>query len=156
MLLPPRSLSASRTKVLSLVLPSAPSFLPCNYTHILPELFINLYYIGAPLRVSLYKVWGMSEEARRHAGLLSIERNAQELSFSVTHLMYSPRTSRPLGVDLPIVTTVCGRNWDPAKGFWIFSKECPNGKESIFTYKSSCCGLMLHVAVFPRPPCRRT
>jgi hypothetical protein len=139
----------SRTRVLSLVLPTAPSLLPCDYTHILPELFVNLYYFGAPLRPTLYKVWGKSEEVMTHTGLLTIDRNAQEAPFTITHLIYAPRISRPLGVQLPIATTICGCNCAPADGSWIFQQEYQNGRESIFSYRSSCCRVVLHVAIFP-------
>lgn len=125
------------------------SLLPCDYAHVLPEVFINLYYFGAPLRPSLYKVWGNSEEVRRHTGLLTIDRNAQDAVFSVTHMIHSPRVSRPLGVQLPIATTICGCNWDPVDGSWLFATEHQNGQESIFSYRSSCCGVVLHAAIFP-------
>lgn len=110
---------------------------------------MNLYYFGAALRPSLYKVWGQSEEGREHTGLLVIDRNAQEEQFSVTHLMHSPPTSRPLGVQLPIATTICGCPSDPPGGSWSYVKERQNGRETIFSYNSSCCRLVLHVAIFP-------
>ncbi|KAG9083459.1 hypothetical protein FRC06_004524 [Ceratobasidium sp. 370] len=140
-----RTLTSSR--VLSLVLPTCGAILPCDYAHMLPELFLNIYYFGTDLRPSLYKVWGKSEEVRTHTGLLAIDRKTRETSFSITKLLHSERASRPLGVQLPDSSSICGC-WSGQEG-WIYRKEFPNGRESIFTYQSECCGVEIHVAVFP-------
>jgi hypothetical protein len=144
------SRSAFSTRVLSLVLPTTGSLLLCDYAHILPELFLNLYYFGTDLRPSLYKVWGKSAEVQKHTGLLIIDRKAKELPFSITKLLHSPPVSRPLGVQLPIASSICGcYSGFTDEGTWIFRKEVPNGRESIFLYQSGCCGVELQVAIFP-------
>lgn len=91
----------------------------------------------------------MSEEARKHTGLLTMDRNSQEAAFSVTRIVHSPKASRPLGVQLPSATTICGCNWDPIEGSWIFIKENLLAGESLFRYRSSCCGVVLLAAIFP-------
>ncbi|KAG9099552.1 hypothetical protein FRC06_005155 [Ceratobasidium sp. 370] len=138
------------TMVLSLVLPTSPSILLCDYAHILPEIFLNLYYFGADLRPSLYKVWGKSAEVMTHTGLLTIDRKAKDLPFSITKLLHSPLDVRPLGVQLPSASSVCGCfSDDDDDGTWVLKKQAVIGPESIFVYQSACCGVGLQLAVFP-------
>jgi hypothetical protein len=144
-------LSALSTRVLSLVLPTTWSLLLCDYAHIFPELFLNLYYFGGDLRPSLYNVWGKSEEVRKHTGLLSIDRREKQGQFSIPKLLHSPPGSRPLGVHLPIASSICGCcSHSTDEGTWVLKKrDVPNGRESIFVYRSQCCGVELQVAIFP-------
>ncbi|KAG8736718.1 hypothetical protein FRC10_009027 [Ceratobasidium sp. 414] len=138
------------TRVSSLVLPTSTSVLPCDYAHVLPELLFNLYYFGADLRSSLYKVWGKSEEVRTHTGLVTIDRQTTGTPFSITKLLHSQPDSRPLGVQLPSAWSVCGCPSDEDQdGVWIYGKEVHNVGESIFLYRTKCCGVQLQVAVFP-------
>ncbi|KAG9125774.1 hypothetical protein FRC07_006276 [Ceratobasidium sp. 392] len=139
------------SRVLSLVLPTTSAVLSSDFSHILPELMLNLYYFGSELRYSLYKVWGRSEEVRKHTGILVMDRDAKDSSFRITKLLHSPSTSRPMGVDLPVYWSVCGcdssLNDDEA---WVSrDKELVHGRESFFVYRSACCNVVLQVAIFP-------
>jgi hypothetical protein len=116
----------------------------------LPELLLNLYYFGTDLRPSLYKVWGKSEEVRKHTGLLIFDRKVKEMPFSITKVQHAPILSRPLGVHLPTKLSICGCNSArDDEGTWIHKREVPNGRESIFIYRSACCATELQVAIFP-------
>ncbi|KAG9102124.1 hypothetical protein FS749_015707 [Ceratobasidium sp. UAMH 11750] len=133
-------------RYLSIVLPTSYSLLLCEYLYIFPELFLNLYYFGSELRASLLRVWGKSREVRLHTGLLVMERPNPNSVFSVSKVMHSPLSHRPLGVDLPVASSVCGCPEDLAR--WNFKTEKQNVRETVFLYRSSCCQVELQVAVF--------
>ncbi|QRW13702.1 ATPase [Ceratobasidium sp. AG-Ba] len=138
------------TPVKSLVLPTVSAALNADISPILPELMLNLYYFGRDLRDSIYKVWGQSDEARVHTGLLVMDRVLASQPFNCAKLSYSPVCSRPLGVTLPEAWTICGCPCPPhGQLSWMLLKEVKEHKrEALFAYKSLCCGLELHLAVF--------
>ncbi|KAG8724031.1 hypothetical protein FRC09_000706 [Ceratobasidium sp. 395] len=140
------------TGVLSFVVPTVCSALPSDFAFMLSEIFISLYYFGADLLPTLYKVWGRSEEARYHTGLLNVERKKKEEPFSVTRLFYAPRDRRPLGVDLPVASTICGcRSDTPEHRTWDYVRDRHNeGGELVFICESVCCKTLLYVAIFHR------
>ncbi|QRV85120.1 ATPase [Ceratobasidium sp. AG-Ba] len=107
------------TPVKSLVLPTVSAALNADISPILPELMLNLYYFGRDLRDSIYKVWGQSDEARVHTGLLVMDPD----------LSASPYPKHGLFVDAHVLPT-------------------EHKREALFAYKSLCCGLELHLAVF--------
>ncbi|KAG8739115.1 hypothetical protein FRC10_006113 [Ceratobasidium sp. 414] len=133
-------------RYLSIVLPTSYSLLLCEYLYIFPELFLNLYYFGAKLRASLLRVWGKSRETRLHTGILVMERPTSNSAFCVSKLMHSARSQRPLGVDLPVASSLCG--CPEGNATWTFKTEKQNGRETVFVYRSSCCQVELQVAVF--------
>ncbi|QRV80709.1 ATPase [Ceratobasidium sp. AG-Ba] len=110
------------TPVKSLVLPTASAALPGDIGPMLPELMLNLYYFGRDLRDSIYKVWGRSDEARDHTGLLVMDRDHSALRYRKPG-PFADAHARPTEV-----------------------KE--HKREALFAYKSLCCGLELHLAVF--------
>ncbi|KAG8713770.1 hypothetical protein FRC11_011061, partial [Ceratobasidium sp. 423] len=120
-----------KTPFLSLVMPSTCSLMMSEYVTMLPEIFVNLYYFGAPLESTLFRVWGKSKE---HLEVRKIE--------------YAPRSSRPLGVCLPLLHTICGC-LEGADAEWAFKKELQNSPEVIFIYRSRCCGVELQVGIHP-------
>ncbi|KAG9097263.1 hypothetical protein FRC06_007756, partial [Ceratobasidium sp. 370] len=131
---------------LSIVLPTTYSLLVCDYMFLLPELFVNLYYFGAGLRASLLRVWGKSQEGRKHTGLLVMERPDAGSAFHVSKIMHSPPKSCPFGVPLPLVHALCGC---PEGGKWNYKAERQNGRETVFVFRASCCQVELQMAVFP-------
>jgi hypothetical protein len=137
----------SRTRCLSLVLPTVHSLMPSEYTHIFGEVFLNLYYFGADLRATLYRVWGKSPEARHHTGLLVMDRQTTSGMLAITKLMHAPRTRQPYGVCLPETSSVCGCTDGEPK--WVFKTEKSHGREIIFIYLSSCCRVELQVGIYP-------
>ncbi|QRW09537.1 ATPase [Ceratobasidium sp. AG-Ba] len=138
------------SRLLSLVLPTAPFLLYSDFLHLFPELFLSLYYLGTDLRSTIYRVWGKSDEVRRHTGLIVFDRRDRESDVACTRLCYAPRTSRPLGVQLPAAWSICGCPDDGVgQDDWRFLKEQQHRKETIFSYRSACCGVQLNVAILP-------
>ncbi|KAG8734409.1 hypothetical protein FRC11_014255 [Ceratobasidium sp. 423] len=131
----------------SLVMPSTCSLLPCEYLTIFPEIFVNLYYLGASLDTSLYRTWGKSKAARTHTGMIIMDRPNGEPNMSVRMVLYAPVISRPLGVPLPVVAAICGCPEDGAE--WVYKTELSNAPEVIFIYRSKCCRLELQVGIYP-------
>ncbi|CUA75195.1 hypothetical protein RSOLAG22IIIB_05760 [Rhizoctonia solani] len=131
----------------SIVLPTSPSLVVNNYAAIFPELFVHLYYFGLPLRSSLLRTWAKSEEARQHTGLLLMERpTGRNQPFAVSKFEHAP-TSRPFGIDLPMVPAVCGC-WDRYPHHWSLRHTSNAFGEQFSFYTSSCCGLELHIAIY--------
>ncbi|CAE6434939.1 unnamed protein product [Rhizoctonia solani] len=131
----------------SIVLPTALSLLVKNYVSIFPELFVNLYYFGLPLRSSLLRTWAKSEEAREHTGFLVMERAAgRNKPFGVSKFEHAPN-SRPFGIDLPMAPSVCGC-WDKSPHHWSLRHSSNAFGERFSFYISSCCSLELHVAIY--------
>ncbi|KAG9085388.1 hypothetical protein FRC06_003634, partial [Ceratobasidium sp. 370] len=135
------------TRYLSILLPTASNIQLGDYAHILPEVFLNLYYFSADLRPTVHRVWGKSSEVRHHTGLLIVDRKKVEERFSVTKLIFSPPKHRPFGVDLPDPGSICGCPGE--KAGWNFKKEKPHGREVLFLYVSSCNHVELHVGIYP-------
>ncbi|CUA74691.1 hypothetical protein RSOLAG22IIIB_05658 [Rhizoctonia solani] len=131
----------------SIVLPTASSLVLKNYAAIFPELFVHLYYFGSPLRSSLLRTWAKSEEARQHTGLLLMDRpTGRNQPFAVSKFEHAP-TSRPFGVDLPMVPSICGC-WDKHPHHWSPRHTSEAFGERFLFYTSSCCSLELHVAIY--------
>jgi hypothetical protein len=127
-------------------MPSTCSLLVCEYLSILPELFVNLYYFGAGLEASLMRVWGKSKDVRTHTGLVIVQQTPGA-SFNIKAIMYSPSNSRPFGVQLPLVHTICGCT--EGTGKWNFKTEIQNRIKVVFIYRSSCCNVELQVGIHP-------
>ncbi|QRW09579.1 hypothetical protein RhiLY_08578 [Ceratobasidium sp. AG-Ba] len=139
--------SLLQTSYLSVLLPTATNLLLSDYSHILPEILMNLYYLGSDLRSACQRVWGRSREARYHTGLLFIDRSHTQERFLITKVMHAPPKHRPYGLFLPDCWTICGCSSKKAK--WVYKTEKPHGKEFIYLYLSSCGHVDLRVAVFP-------
>ncbi|KAG9124106.1 hypothetical protein FRC07_012824 [Ceratobasidium sp. 392] len=140
-----RHLTSSR--YLSILLPTTSNLQQGEYLHMLPELFLNIYYFGSDLRSAIYRVWGKSPEVRHHTGLLIMDRKVPGEMLSVTKLTYSPPKYRPFGVGLPEAGSVCGCLEEEAG--WEYKKEVPHGREVLFVYSSKCFHVQLHVAIYP-------
>ncbi|KAF8750290.1 hypothetical protein RHS01_09347 [Rhizoctonia solani] len=136
-----------RTPYQSFVTPSTSSLLMCDYIPIFPEIFLNLYYFGTALEPALYRVWGKSKEARSHTGLMLFTRSPESVEMQVKAISYAPIASRPLGVPLPLLQTICGCDNDGMK--WSFKKTFVNGLEAIFIYRAPCCQVELQVGIYP-------
>ncbi|QRW13064.1 hypothetical protein RhiLY_12063 [Ceratobasidium sp. AG-Ba] len=138
------------TAAKALVLPTASVLLVADISPMLPELILNLCYYGRNLRDSIYKVWGLSDDAREHTGLLVMDRVSTSQPFSCAKLSYSPVCRRPLGYTLPEAWTICGCPCPPHGHLsWVLLKEVKEHKrEALFAYKSLCCGFELQLAVF--------
>ncbi|KAG8720298.1 hypothetical protein FRC09_009791 [Ceratobasidium sp. 395] len=134
------------TPFISMVLPTSCALLVHEWARILPELFVNLYYFGVGLENSVLRIWGKSTGVRKHTGILLMERPGRGYSFNVKKYMHSPTSSRPYGVELPDVTTICGCRSD-AK--WRYKTEIQNRLEVVFVFRSTCCGVELQVAIHP-------
>ncbi|CUA72103.1 adenosinetriphosphatase [Rhizoctonia solani] len=134
-----------RTPFDSLVLPNTCSLLLCEYVHIFPEIFINLFYFGAGLERTLHRTWGKSKEARTHTGLIIMDRARRDSDMKVQLISYAPVISCPLGVPLPLAKTVCGC----PEANWSFKKELQHPPEVIFIYRTKCCQIELQVGIHP-------
>ncbi|QRV78018.1 hypothetical protein RhiJN_06033 [Ceratobasidium sp. AG-Ba] len=135
------------TRFLSLVLPTATNLMMSDYSHILPEIFLNIYYFGSPLRSSCNRVWGRSVDARYHTGLLFIDRATPQEQFLVTKILHAPPQHRPYGLTLPDCSSICGCTSGQPK--WTYKTEKQHRKEFIYIYISSCRHVDLRVAVYP-------
>lgn len=139
----------------SMVLATAVSLLPSDYICILPELFVELYYFGSPFRSSILRVWAKSPVARTHTGLLVMERSDRvQETLHVTRFEHAPPNSRPLGVDLPEVTSLCDcwkrQDKDDAHDpRWNRHHQSMGHGEIFLFFRSTCCNVELHVAIFP-------
>jgi hypothetical protein len=112
----------------------------------LPELFVHLYYFGAPFRASILRIWAVNREARAHTGIVLMDRLKRDEAFRVSKFIHSPTNRRPLGVDLPEPTTVCG--CDDSDAGWKSVKTLAGfGDEKIFIFDSTCCQMRLEVAI---------
>jgi hypothetical protein len=132
---------------LSFLLPSVHALVPCDYTSMLPELFVHLYYFGSPFRSLLLEVWANSENTRSHTGLVLIDRKHRDSSLEVNKFLYSPSNTRPLGIDLPLTVTLCGCEIPDAR--WKLKATREGQKEQISIFLSTCCKTELQVAIYP-------
>ncbi|CAE6540613.1 unnamed protein product [Rhizoctonia solani] len=133
---------------LSFLLPSAYILTAPDYTNMLPELFVHLYYFGAGFRSSVLRTWAVNREARAHTGLVIMDRANSDAAFCVSTVIHSPVYRRPLGVDLPNVTTICGCQDDKAR--WKLKKRMKGyGDEVVFLLNATCCRTQLQVAIKP-------
>ncbi|KAG9122098.1 hypothetical protein FRC07_001665 [Ceratobasidium sp. 392] len=139
-----RHLTSSR--YLSILLPTTSNLQQGEYLHMLPELFLNIYYFGSDLRSAIYRVWGKSPEVRHHTGLLIMDRKEPGEMLSVTKPTYSPPKYRPFGVDLPEAGSICGCLEEQAT--WEHKTERPHGRGVLFVYSSKCRHVQLHVAIY--------
>lgn len=129
------------------MIPTAPATLMTELLPIFPELFIHLYYFSAPLRSSLLRTWAKSPEARAHTGFIVIDRSHWSEGLpSVTKFEHAPHTSRPLGFDLPLIPSICGC-WNK-HALWKSRHASTAFGEQFCFYRSSCCSLELHLAIF--------
>ncbi|KDN38058.1 hypothetical protein RSAG8_09743, partial [Rhizoctonia solani AG-8 WAC10335] len=119
----------------------------CDYVPLFPELFVNIYYFGAALEPSLLRIWAKSKEFRSHTGLITMDRPDLQSDMMVKLFLYAPVASRPFGVQLPLVHTVCG--CQVGKSEWVFKKEKGNEIEKAYFYISSCCGVQLEARIHP-------
>jgi hypothetical protein len=112
----------------------------------LPELFVHMYYFGAPLQSALLRVWAKSRQLRVHTGLLIIQRPRRGEEVEAIRLTYAPDSSKPMGMDLPMTASVCGC-WDKESRWQAVHRHHRHGED--FQYlRSTCCGTELHIAVF--------
>ncbi|CAE6494132.1 unnamed protein product [Rhizoctonia solani] len=133
---------------LSILLPSVYSLTVPDYTNILPELFVHLYYFGAPFRASILRVWAVDREARAHTGIVLMDRTDCKHAFRVSKFIHSPTNRRPFGVDLPEPTTVCGCQDYDAR--WKVVKRMDGFQdEKVVILKLTCCQTQLQVAIKP-------
>lgn len=141
----------------SILLPTASSLLPGDYACVLPELFVELYYFASPFRSSVLRVWAKSAVTRIHTGLLIMERSDRLTEgLHVSRFEHAPTNTRPIGVDLPDVTSLCacsklGNN--DAK--WKCHHSSDAYGEGFYFFRSSCCRLELHVAIYKDRRCIR-
>ncbi|KAG9128203.1 hypothetical protein FRC07_003134, partial [Ceratobasidium sp. 392] len=91
----------------SLVLPATPSLYPEEYACVLPQMFVQMYYIGSSLHSALVRVWATSKRARLHTDLLIFDNRKQNLGVLVEKYTYGSKASRPWGVDLPTPDSLC-------------------------------------------------
>ncbi|CEL53175.1 hypothetical protein RSOLAG1IB_11307 [Rhizoctonia solani AG-1 IB] len=134
------------TPYLSLVVPSTTTLLMCDFVPIFPELFLNLYYFGAALETSLFSAWGKSKEARTHTGLTLFSRTARNSEIEVKTILYTPVASRPFGVPLPVMQSICGCRDGTT---WTYKTRRLNQLEYIHIYRAPCCQVELQVAIYP-------
>ncbi|KAG9125641.1 hypothetical protein FRC07_006795 [Ceratobasidium sp. 392] len=131
----------------SIALPSAPAVLPWQYIGILPELFVHLYYFGAPFAGSLLRTWAKSPEARQHTGFILMDRPSWGKGpLEVSKLEHAPHASRPLGFELPMIPSLCGC-WDQSPR-WAVIHTSEKFDELFCFFTSTCCSLELHIAIF--------
>ncbi|KAG8774396.1 hypothetical protein FRC12_001992 [Ceratobasidium sp. 428] len=80
----------------SAVFPYAPSILPTRYIEFFPEMFVHLFYFGAPLRSALLRTWAKSFDARQQTGLLGMDRvHWRAGPLDVRKIEHAPFNSRP-------------------------------------------------------------
>ncbi|EUC54677.1 hypothetical protein RSOL_065070, partial [Rhizoctonia solani AG-3 Rhs1AP] len=133
---------------LSILLPSAYMLTVPDYTNMLPELFVHLYYFGGSFRASLLRTWAVNREARAHTGMVVMDRINRTAAFRVSKFIHSPINRRPLGVDLPEPTTVCG--CDDGSARWKFVKKVDGcGDEKFFLFYATCCQTQLQTVIKP-------
>jgi hypothetical protein len=115
----------------------------------LPEVLVDLYYYGSPLKSTLLRIWAKSKRVRIHTGLLVMERSQQRDRLVITKYEYCSDNSRPCGVDLPMTESLCGC-WGKG-GSWkhIYSKI--KFGERFLYLRSTCCQTELHLAIFLGP-----
>ncbi|KAF8597010.1 hypothetical protein BDV93DRAFT_513685 [Ceratobasidium sp. AG-I] len=131
----------------SILLPTTGVLMASAYVNTLPELFLELYYFSSPLRSAALRVWAKSRETRAHTGLLLMERSDWKTeSLYVSRFEHAPPESRPIGVRLPMVDSLCGC-WD-SEGTWSRRYQSKNHGEHFFYYGSTCCSVELHIAIY--------
>lgn len=131
----------------SIVLPTASSLMPEEYTTMFPEFFLHLYYNSLPFQKSLRLVWAKSKRARFHTDLLVINRSRGSREISIEKILYAPKASRPWGIHLPTTGSLCGCKSDVRwKLRWTKPKQ--EYGELFFLYRSSCAHTEIAVAVF--------
>jgi hypothetical protein len=109
---------------------------------------VHLYYFGSSLRSSLLRTWAKSPEAREHTGFIIMDRERwSNTSFKVSKLEYAPQTSRPYGVELPMIPSLCGC-WTKAPHRWKERHRSRAFGEEFYFYTSSCCLIELHIAIY--------
>ncbi|KAF8595565.1 hypothetical protein BDV93DRAFT_574727 [Ceratobasidium sp. AG-I] len=137
----------------SIVLATAVSLMFSDFACILPELFVELYYFASPFKSSMLRVWAKSLVARTHTGLLIMERSNRAMEeLYVSRFENAPPSARPIGVDLPEVTSLCGcrgtENDEANNARWKRLHASTAFGEAFFFFRSTCCGVELHVAIY--------
>jgi hypothetical protein len=133
------------------VIPAAAAITTQDYVCILPQLFIQIYYIGTPLSSALLRVWAARKAASYHTDIVVFLKSA-ELGgpTSIVKYSYGSATSRPWSIGLPRAGSLCicaktgeAVKWHPQGKL----KQTPFGERSA-RYRSSCNHVFLKVAVF--------
>ncbi|EUC59160.1 hypothetical protein RSOL_299120, partial [Rhizoctonia solani AG-3 Rhs1AP] len=105
----------------SILMPSVYMLTVPDFTNMLPELFVHLYYFGAPFRASVLRVWAVDREARAHTGIVTLERVNPKDAFRV----------------------IFDVRWKLVKRMDGF------GDEKIVVLNTTCCQTQLRVAISP-------
>ncbi|KAG9093505.1 hypothetical protein FS749_014267 [Ceratobasidium sp. UAMH 11750] len=133
----------------SLVMPTIPALSQQLFLPVIPELFAQLYYFGSPFRSSLLRTWVKSPDARAHTGLIVMQRASFSESLSVNRFEHAPSTSRPIGVDLPMIPSLCGC-WN-RDNLWDCRHISFKFGEQFYFLRTSCCAFELHIAIYKGP-----
>ncbi|KAG8719759.1 hypothetical protein FRC09_010664 [Ceratobasidium sp. 395] len=132
----------------SVLFASAPSVSPTRFVDFFPELFVHLFYFGAPFQSSVLRTWAKSYDARQQTGLVIMDRaHWRDGPLGVQKIEHAPYISSPYGHDLPMIPSLCGC-WDQAPHHWRLRFSDSDFGEWFGYYVSSCCAVELHVAVY--------
>jgi hypothetical protein len=110
---------------------------------------VQLFYFGGPLVSSLLRIWAKSREVRPHTGIIVMERSKRLETLVVTKYEHAPVHLRPVGIDLPVPTHLCGCKEDSFEWREVFVDNRFGERFSFL--RSKCCKMELHVAVFLGP-----
>lgn len=144
-----RTLTFLRFQWSSIVLPAAPSVSPEEYATILPELFMQLYYNGLPLKSSLLRIWATSKRARVHTDLFVVDRPEFGAKISVQKYSYAAN-NRPWSIDLPVGRSFCACASKEEESQW---RQLPLTSKLRFgehfaCYRSKCDHADLQIAIY--------
>ncbi|KAG8714819.1 hypothetical protein FRC08_011408 [Ceratobasidium sp. 394] len=130
-------------------MPTMPALSNRLFLPILAELFAELYYFGSAFRGALLRTWAKSPHARAHTGLIVMHRPSFKEPLSVSRFEHAPSTSRPVGVDLPMIPSLCGC-WNKDT-LWDCRHVSLKFGEQFYFLRTSCCSFELHIAIYKGP-----
>jgi hypothetical protein len=132
------------------VIPAAAAVTTQDYVCILPQLFVQIYYIGTPLSSALVRVWAARKPASYHTDVILFMKSA-ELGgrTSITKYSYGSAASRPwsIGLPLPGSLCICANQEGVIKWCTIGKPQKTPFGEGSARYRSSCYHVFLKVAV---------